>query len=141
MSARTRRSNIQAEINVTPLVDVVLVLLIIFMVVMPQAEAGIPLELPGILSPANKESELEPVTVSVKSDGSLFLEKARLDRAALRTELQKIRSADPKRRVVIRGDRATKYSEIRRVFKEAQDIGFPGVMLQVVAKSNGTKES
>ncbi len=141
MSARTRRSNIQAEINVTPLVDVVLVLLIIFMVVMPQAEAGIPLELPGILSPANKESELEPVTVSVKSDGKLFLEKTPLDRNALRTELQKIRSAEPKRRVVIRGDRQAKYSEIRRVFKEAQDIGFPGVMLQVVAKSGGTKES
>ncbi len=140
MSRRTR-SAIQAEINVTPLVDVVLVLLIIFMVVMPQAEAGIPLELPGIFSAANKESELDPVTVSVKSDGSLFLEKAPLGRDALRTELQKLRTAEPRRKVVIRGDRTAKYSEIRRIFKEAQDIGFPGVMLQVVSKSAGTKES
>ncbi len=134
--SKPRRSRVGADINVTPLVDVVLVLLIIFMVVMPQAEAGIPLELPGILSEANTEAELEPVTLSVRRDGALFLEKDPYALADLRDELQAIRAASPQRKVVIRGDKQAPYAAVRRVFKEAQDLGFPGVLLQVVAKSS-----
>ncbi len=129
---RPRRSSVGADINVTPLVDVVLVLLIIFMVVMPQAESGIPLDLPKLLSPKTQEADLEAATVSITKDGVLFLDQDRMTGDELASALKTIRAADPKRKVVIRGDKAARYAEVRRVFKQAQDLGFPGVMLQVV---------
>ena len=137
---RPRRSAVGADINVTPLVDVVLVLLIIFMVVMPQAESGIPLDLPKLLSPKTQEAELSPVTVSVTKDGAVFLEKDRVGKAELHDALKAIRAVEPKRKVVIRGDKAAHYAEIRRVFAEARSLGFPGVMLEVVAASPGKAE-
>jgi biopolymer transport protein TolR len=118
--------------NVTPLVDVVLVLLIIFMVVTPQIEAGASVELPTATNPDKENKELKPVTVSLASNGAFFLDRKELKRDALLTELKAVHQKDPEAPVVLKADRGVRYSEVRDVFKAMQDIGFPGINLQVV---------
>ena len=128
----TPRRAILPEMNVTPLVDVVLVLLIIFMVVTPQIEAGASVELPTATNPDKENKELKPVTVSLASNGAFFLDRKELKRDALLTELKAVHQKDPEAPVVLKADRSVRYSEVRDVFKAMQDIGFPGINLQVV---------
>jgi biopolymer transport protein TolR len=130
----TRRRAIVPEMNVTPLVDVVLVLLIIFMVVTPQIEAGAAVELPVASNPDKENKELEPTTVSMASNGAIFLDRKELKRDVLLTELKAIHEKDPDAPVVLKADRGVRYSEVRGVFKAMRDLGFPGINLQVVDK-------
>jgi biopolymer transport protein TolR len=130
----TRRRAIVPEMNVTPLVDVVLVLLIIFMVVTPQIEAGAAVELPVASNPDKENKELKPTTVSMASNGAIFLDRKEMKRDALLTELKAIHEKEPDAPVVLKADRGVRYSEVRGVFKAMQDLGFPGINLQVVDK-------
>ncbi|CAM3272827.1 biopolymer transporter ExbD [Corallococcus sp. ZKHCc1 1396] len=130
MSA-TRRS-LTPEMNVTPLVDVVLVLLIIFMVVTPQLEAGAAVELPVAMNPDPENKNLEPTTVSLAANGSFFLDRKQLTRDALVVELKSLHRAKPDAPVVLKADRGVAYAQVRGVFKAMQDIGFPGISLQVI---------
>ncbi|MBX3229496.1 MAG: biopolymer transporter ExbD [Labilithrix sp.] len=119
-------------INVTPLVDVVLVLLIIFMVIAPSLEHGERVELPSILQPdENQKGKLDPVTVTVGRSGSVYLEKTPTTLAALPGQLADIKSREPDRRVVLKGDGALDYQKVRDVFTVVQNSGFSGVSLQV----------
>jgi biopolymer transport protein TolR len=120
--------------NVTPLVDVVLVLLIIFMVVTPQLEAGAAVELPAATNPDKENKELKPVTVSLAANGSFFLDRKELKRDALLTELKALHEKDPEAPVVLKADRGVSYVQVRGLFKQMQDVGFPGINLQVVDK-------
>ncbi|MFY2556381.1 ExbD/TolR family protein [Corallococcus terminator] len=130
MSAR--RSSITPEMNVTPLVDVVLVLLIIFMVVTPQIESGASVELPAATNPDKENKELEPTTVSLASNGAIFMDRKELKKEALLVELKALREKKPDSPVVLKADRGVRYSEVRGVFKSMQDLGFPGINLQVI---------
>lgn len=132
MSAR-RSGGLTPEMNVTPLVDVVLVLLIIFMVVTPQLEAGAAVELPAVVNPdKGEDNSLTPTTVSLTAQGALFLDRKEVPREQLVERLRAIHEKDPESRVVLKADRAVRYAEVRGVFKTLQDIGFPGISLQVV---------
>jgi biopolymer transport protein ExbD len=127
-----RREGPKPDINVTPLVDVVLVLLIIFMVIMPQMEAGIPVNLPGINNPDPKtKGKLEPILVSLTAAGKLFIDKEPLTREAIETRLKSLHESQPDRTVVLKADKTVRYEEVRLLFKQCQDLGFPGVSLQV----------
>ena len=118
--------------NVTPLVDVVLVLLIIFMVITPQLESGAAANLPGILNTDPKtEGKLEPITVSLTAGGALYFEKERLDRSVLSARLKSVHETSPDRAILLKADRAVRYDEVRLLFKECQEIGYPGISLQV----------
>ncbi|MFP2927641.1 ExbD/TolR family protein [Pyxidicoccus sp. 3LG] len=130
----TPRRALTPEMNVTPLVDVVLVLLIIFMVVTPQLESGAAVELPSATNPDKENKELKPTTVSLASNGSFFLDRKELKRDALMAELKALRAKDPDSPVVLKADRGVRYSEVRGLFKALQDLGFPGINLQVVDK-------
>ena len=132
MSAR-RRGGLTPEMNVTPLVDVVLVLLIIFMVVTPQLEAGAAVELPAVAhADKGEDNSLTPITVSLTPHGALFLDRQEVARPRLVEHLRALHAKDPQARVVLKADRAVRYAEVRGVFKTLQDIGFPGISLQVV---------
>jgi biopolymer transport protein TolR len=120
--------------NVTPLVDVVLVLLIIFMVVTPQIESGAAVELPAARNPDKENTELKPTTVTLASNGAFFLERKELKRDALMAELKALRAKDPDSPVVLKADRGVRYSEVRGLFKAMQELGFPGINLQVADK-------
>ncbi|MBL8924246.1 MAG: biopolymer transporter ExbD [Myxococcaceae bacterium] len=122
--------------NVTPLVDVVLVLLIIFMVVTPQMEAGVSVTLPSILNPDQGNGSLEPTTVTLTKDGRFFFEKEELAVDALMTRLKGVHGAKPESRVVLKADKDLEYGKVRTLFKACQDMGFPGVSLQVIDVAN-----
>jgi biopolymer transport protein TolR len=119
------------EINVTPLVDVVLVLLIIFMVVVPQLDAGASVTPPTAHHPDEGASMEEAFTVMVTADGALFLEKAPIERGALGAALVAQHKVDPHRPLRIKGDRGVPYRVIRGLYAQGQAAGFPGVGLEV----------
>jgi biopolymer transport protein TolR len=122
----------QPVMNVTPLVDVVLVLLIIFMVVIPMMEKSTHVDLPSILNPdAETKGKTDPFTLSLTSDGSMYFERDRLDEANLIAKLREANGREPQRRLVLRADRAARYADVRELFKACQEIGFPGVGLRV----------
>jgi biopolymer transport protein TolR len=119
------------EMNVAPLVDVVLVLLIIFMVITPQMEAGASVEIPTADNPDARKPKKEPITVSVTKDGEVFIEKATTATTDLIGDLTRLQAEDPARTVRIKGDHRARYDAVRAVFKSAQEVGFPGVSIQV----------
>jgi biopolymer transport protein TolR len=127
--------SVKAEINVTPLVDVVLVLLIIFMVVAPQLESGVAVELPGARHPDAEAQSLQPISVSLGRDGAVFLDRERVDRATLTARLEAQRQQRPSARVVLKADRDVAYASVRSLFKTCQTLSFPGISLQVVDRA------
>jgi biopolymer transport protein TolR len=127
-----RPERARPDINVTPLVDVVLVLLIIFMVIIPQMQAGANVNLPGARNP-DKRNDLknQPITLSVTSAGGLFLEKRGVDRGELIALLKESHSKSPGSRLILKGDKAAPYGLMRSLFADAQGVGFPGISLQI----------
>jgi len=134
--ASSRRPGLKPEINVTPLVDVVLVLLIIFMVIAPQLEAGERVELPGIAH-VDQKSKLEALTLTVTASGRYLLEKEVLEEKALDAQLAAAHQRQQEKRLVLKADRGVKYGKMRELFARAQKIGFPGVALMVDEKKAG----
>ena len=129
-SGRGRRGRYRplAEINVTPLVDVMLVLLIIFMVTAPLMTSGVSVDLPKTTAkPLNSDSE--PVTVSIKADGTIFLQDQGVDLGDLVAKLQSIAQNDPDRRIFVRGDKDLVYGRIMEVMGTITQGGFTKVAL------------
>jgi biopolymer transport protein TolR len=138
---RPRRQHSAPEINVTPLVDVVLVLLIIFMVIAPALEHGERVELPGVMQPdKNQKGKLDPVTVTVGRSGTVYVEKAPTTIEALPAQLADIHAREPDRRVVLKGDGLVDYQKVRDVFAVVQGAGFSGVSLQVEKRGTGKED-
>jgi biopolymer transport protein TolR len=122
----------QPVMNVTPLVDVVLVLLIIFMVVIPMMEKSAHVDLPSIFNvDPEPKGKTDPFTLSLTSDGSVFLEHDRLDESNVLSRLREANEREPQRRLVLRADRAARYADVRKMFKVCQEVGFPGISLRV----------
>ncbi len=121
-----------AEINVTPMVDVMLVLLIIFMVAAPLMTVGVPVDLPRTAaSPLNQETE--PLTISVNPEGAIFLQETEVPIADLVPRLQAIMANQPQgapeRRIFVRGDRAIAYGKVMEVMGTIAAAGFTRVAL------------
>src|SRR5271167_3875253 len=117
-----------AEINVTPLVDVMLVLLIIFMVTAPLMTSGVSVDLPKTnAQPLNSDSE--PLTVTIKADGSIFLQEQAVDVGDLVAKLQAISQNNPERRIFVRGDKDLAYGRIMEVMGTVTQGGFTKVAL------------
>src|SRR5579871_860714 len=111
-----RKHKPMAEINVTPFVDVMLVLLIIFIVAAPLLTAGVPVDLPKSEGSALK-SDSEPLTVSVNNEGKIFIQETEIGLDELQTKLQAITQtrAGADEAIFVRGDKATNYGELMRV--------------------------
>src|SRR5512142_1332889 len=101
--ARRGRSHAMAEINVTPFVDVMLVLLIVFMVTAPLLTVGVPVDLPKTKAPALGQDR-EPLSITVRRDGAIFLQKEQVPEAALVDKLNAIASNGYNQRIFVRGD-------------------------------------
>jgi len=129
----------QPVMNVTPLVDVVLVLLIIFMVVIPMMERSAHVDLPSIsnVDPEAK-GKTDPFTLSLTSDGSMYFERDPLDEASFISRLRDANQREPQRRLVLRADRTARYGAVRRLFKACQEVGFPGISLRVNERKGGS---
>jgi biopolymer transport protein TolR len=126
---RNRRSRgLMAEINVTPMIDVMLVLLVIFMVTAPLMTVSVPVDLPKTKAAASTQAE-EPLVVSLNAKGKLFLQDSELDQAALIGRLRAITKEKPDTRIFVRGDRTIAYGKIMEVLGVLQQAGFTKVAL------------
>ena len=127
-SAGGRRHRPMGEINVTPFVDVMLVLLIVFMVTAPLLTVGVEVDLPKTKAGAIN-ADAAPLVVSIKSDGSLYLQEAVVEPEALIPRLKAISNANPDVRIFVRGDRAVSYGDVLSVMGRIQSAGFEKVAL------------
>jgi len=128
-SRRGRRSKaLVSEINVTPLVDVMLVLLIIFMVAAPLMTAGVPIDLPESSAKA-LNADKQPITVSVNSQGQIFLQETEITFDEIVPRLQAIAETGYDERVFVRADGAADYASVMRVLGRINAGGFRNVGL------------
>ena len=125
---RGRRHRPMGEINVTPFVDVMLVLLIVFMVTAPLLTVGVEVDLPKTKA-GQINADAAPLVVSIKADGSLHLQDTELPADALVPRLEAISDANPLVRIFVRGDKAGCYGEVLGVMGRIQAAGFERVAL------------
>lgn len=121
-----------AEINVTPFVDVTLVLLIIFMVSAPLLSVGVPVDLPKSEGSALKsESDNEPLTITVNPQGKIFIQETEVQLDELQPKLSAITQArkGPDEAIFVRGDKNTNYGELMRVMGRIADAGYKSISL------------
>ncbi|MGE0749093.1 MAG: protein TolR [Variibacter sp.] len=127
---RHRRSPVMSDINVTPLVDVMLVLLIIFMVSAPLLSVGVPIDLPQTQA-KGMDQDREPLTISVNTEGQVFLQNTEIKLDELVPKLQAVTQARGglDERVYVRGDRKVDYGTVMKVMGRLSVAGFRRVAL------------
>jgi biopolymer transport protein TolR len=123
-----RRRRPMAEINVTPFVDVMLVLLIVFMVTAPLLTVGVTVDLPETAS-SPLPGQDEPLTVSVARDGAVFLQDSAIDLPDLGPRLLAITERRPDTRIFVRGDKVIDYGRVMEVVGAIHSAGFTKVAL------------
>jgi biopolymer transport protein TolR len=127
---RHRRRAIMSQINVTPMVDVMLVLLIIFMVSAPLLTVGVPIDLPQTKA-KTLDADREPLTISVNLKGEVFLQNSEIKLDELVAKLQAITQArgGTGERIYVRGDRKVDYGTVMRIMGRLSAAGFRRVAL------------
>ncbi|WP_407527529.1 protein TolR [Methylobacterium oryzisoli] len=126
-----------SEINVTPMVDVMLVLLIIFMVAAPLMTVGVPVQLPKTAAAKTSENK-KPVVVSVDKDGHAFLAKEALPPEGALARLKAVAAEDPGQTVLVRGDKDVPYGKVMEVMGLVGQAGFAKVSLIANAPGGAT---
>ncbi|MEL6451744.1 MAG: protein TolR [Pseudomonadota bacterium] len=126
---RRSRSRPMSEINVTPFVDVMLVLLIIFMVAAPLLTVGVPVELPKTAASALPTDQEEPLTITVTAQGSVQIQTTDVARDALIPRLRAIAAERSSDRVFLRADGAVPYAEVMQVMGALNAGGFSNIGL------------
>jgi len=120
---RPGRMRVMSEINVTPLVDVMLVLLIVFMVAAPLLTVGVAVDLPETAAQPIPDQG-EPLTVTITGDGTIFVQETAVEIDSLVPQLEAIATAGYDQRIYIRGDQARTYGEVVRVMGKINAAGF-----------------
>ncbi|MGL5838655.1 MAG: protein TolR [Sphingorhabdus sp.] len=141
-SRRGHRRVPMAEINVTPFVDVMLVLLIIFMVTAPLLVSGVPVELPESRANALDQKD-EPLDISIDKSGQVFLDSQPVSASELSSELEAIAAAqkpDNPRQIMLRGDTGISYGEMMKVMGELNRVGLNSVSLVTTAAGGSVTE-
>jgi biopolymer transport protein TolR len=123
------KTSLNAEINVTPLVDVCLVLLIIFMVVTPMLQKGVPINLPVTEDPEKTPDTDKQLQISVKADGSVYLGSNVVRKDQVQSELENIHQRTPDREIAVKGDKLVKYGDVLDVLRACREVGFNDVGL------------
>ena len=128
---RHRRNPVMSEINVTPMVDVMLVLLIIFMVSAPLLTVGVPIDLPQTQASSLDQADKEPLAISVNTDGKVFLQNTEIKLEELVPKLQAISQArgGNDERIYVRGDKTVDYGTVMKVMGRLSTAGFRRVAL------------
>src|SRR6188768_3361735 len=127
---RHTRKPVMAEINVTPMVDVMLVLLIIFMVSAPLLTGGVPIDLPQTKA-KSLDQDKEPLTISVNTKGEIYLQNSEIKIEELVAKLQAVTQArgGSDERIYVRGDKKVDYGTVMRVMGRLSSAGFRRVAL------------
>ncbi|WP_409432056.1 ExbD/TolR family protein [Litorimonas sp. RW-G-Af-16] len=125
---RWNRSGVKADINVTPLVDVMLVLLIVFMVAAPLLSVGVPLELPKT-DAKSLPSQQEPITISVDKSGTVFIQDDEISLEDLATKLIAVSANGYEERIYLRADAGSDYGAVMKVMARVNAAGFSNLGL------------
>ena len=123
-----KQNKLMSEINVTPFVDVMLVLLIIFMITAPLMKTGVEIELPEVNTPNIPESD-EPLIISINKSNEIFLSEKKIQIKNLNSKLLAIRDANPKVKVFIKADKVVSYQNLMEVMKEIIDSNITNISL------------
>ena len=124
-----------SEINVTPLVDVMLVLLIIFMVAAPMMTVGVPVDLPQTSASA-LNSETQPITISVNANGQIHLQETPIEAAEVADKLKAISTTGYNERIFVRADSVAAYGVVADVMARIQGAGFKNIGLVTQQKQD-----
>tara|TARA_Y100001970_G_scaffold56927_1_gene72044 strand:+ start:16542 stop:16976 length:435 start_codon:yes stop_codon:yes gene_type:complete len=125
---RKRRYSQMSEINVTPFVDVMLVLLIVFMVTAPLLTVGIPVDLPKVKSSALTDQK-DPIEITVKLDGVLYLGESEVEIENLIPRINAITDQNTEARIYVRGDRIVAYGRVMEIMSIINAAGYIKVAL------------
>jgi biopolymer transport protein TolR len=128
---RHQRKPVMSEINVTPMVDVMLVLLIIFMVSAPLLTVGVPIDLPQTQAKSLDQQDKEPLAISINNKGEVFLQNSQIDVEELVPKLKAVTEARGglDERIFVRGDSKVDYGTMMRVMGRLNAAGFRRVAL------------
>ena len=125
---RAKRHRLMGEINVTPFVDVMLVLLIVFMVTAPLLTVGVPVDLPKTKA-GQVNADNAPLVVTMKKDSSIYIQETPIEAEKLIPRLRAIAKANNQVRIFVRGDKAAAYGDVLVLMGRIQAAGFERVAL------------
>jgi biopolymer transport protein TolR len=128
LNPQSANGSIRSEINVTPLVDVCLVLLVIFMVVTPILQAGVKVSLPTVKAPSLPREDNQ-IPITIKEDGTVYIRETPVADSKLIDTLATLHTAEPDHEVIVRGDRHLQYERISEVLTLISRAGFTRVGL------------
>lgn len=128
-NGRGRGYRPMAEINVTPFVDVMMVLLVVFMVTAPLLTVGVPIDLPDSEAKAMNEEDKKPIEVSLDKKGQIFIGEENVKEGRLIAILGSMTNNDPDRRIYIRADASLDYGQVMRTLGAINGSGFRKVAL------------
>jgi biopolymer transport protein TolR len=132
MRGSARLADVEPDMNITPLVDICLVLLIIFMVVAPRINQDIQVDLPGIFNPdPDIKSTMDPIKVAMPKAGEYYIDDKPYDVDGVVAYLTERHAAEPFRKVLLQADAKLKYGDVRAILARCQEIGFPGASFLV----------
>jgi len=136
---KLQKTNLNSDINVTPLVDVCLVLLIIFMVVTPMLQKGVAVNLPVTTDPEKTPDTDKQLQISVKADGTVYLGPNVVRKEEVESSLKEIYQHTPDREIAVKGDKLVKYGDVLDVLKACREVGFNdvGLIAQPQKSANG----
>jgi biopolymer transport protein TolR len=120
---RNRRSGLVAEINVTPLVDVMLVLLIIFMITAPMMSQGVDVDLPETTARPLAQKE-KPIIITITRKGEITIDRIKVSRRLLRQKLAKLAVKGKERPVFLNADKKTAYGDVVKIMADVKNSGF-----------------
>jgi biopolymer transport protein TolR len=126
-----------SEINVTPFVDVMLVLLIIFMVAAPLLTVGVPIDLPETRANA-MNPETQPITISVNENGQIYLQETEIPLDEVVAKLSAIATTGYEERIYVRGDKTTNYGIVMQVMARIQAAGYTKIGLVTLQEQDDT---
>jgi len=128
---------VRSDINVTPLVDVCLVLLIIFMVVTPMLQTGVDVSKPETPNPERMPENQKQLAVAIKADGSVFVGQNWVPEEGLKAAFEEVHSTSPDKEVMIKADRRLKYKQVRSLMRLVNEAGFSRVGLVTDKEKTG----
>jgi biopolymer transport protein TolR len=134
---RGRHHGLMSEINVTPFVDVMLVLLIIFMVAAPLLTVGVPIDLPETSANA-MNPETQPITISVNENGQIYLQETEIPLDEVVAKLSAIATTGYEERIYVRGDKTTNYGIVMQVMARIQAAGYTKIGLVTLQEQDDT---
>lgn len=121
--------DVKSDINVTPLVDVCLVLLIIFMVITPMLQKGVSVQLPITTNPDKKPDNPNQVIISIKDDSTIYIEQNWVPKSDFLGQLKEMHERSPGKEILIKGDARLQYKEVKKVMDMINEAGFENVGL------------